>query len=100
MASLFGGGSTASTVSPALEALFATGFESDRRLKRDIEPIGREANGLMRYRFRYKKGLQKFSGYMADEVQKLFPHAVTSGADGFMRVVYGLIPGGRFTAET
>lgn len=49
---------------------------SDRRLKRDIRPIGKLPNGLNVYRFRYQWSDEETTGVMADEVRKIAPHAV------------------------
>ena len=64
---------------------------SDRRLKASITALGRAANGLMRYAYRYIAGGAMFIGYMADEVRELFPHAVVRVGD-FDMVNYGAIP--------
>lgn len=60
---------------------------SDRRLKRDIEAIGSH-KGLTVYSFRYLDGDTRHVGFMADEVEKVAPEAVSVGADGFKRVDY------------
>lgn len=62
---------------------------SDRRLKRDIEHIGENA-GLNVYSFRYLWSDEPHVGYMADEVEKLYPDAVKEIA-GFKAVNYGAI---------
>lgn len=59
---------------------------SDRRLKTDIERIG-EHKGLGVYLFRYVWGGPLHIGYMAQEVQKLYPKAVRS-ISGFLAVNY------------
>jgi hypothetical protein len=51
-------------------------FLSDRRIKRDIAPIGRLRNGLMVYRFRYIADHRMQVGLMADEVERVRPEAV------------------------
>ena len=50
---------------------------SDRRLKRDIEKTNRSLAGLPMYTFRYLWGEQLYHGVMADEVEKLYPEAVS-----------------------
>ena len=53
-------------------------FGSDRRLKEDIQKIGKADDGLPIYKFRYKndpEGLPRI-GFMADEVEKKNPDAV------------------------
>lgn len=63
---------------------------SDRRLKTDIEHIG-EWKGLPFYRFRYTFAPDEICyGVMADEVRKIFPHAVERFL-GYDRVHYGRI---------
>ncbi len=64
---------------------------SDTRLKRDIHMIGRLANGLTLYRFRYLWSDVEMVGVMAQEVLEVVPQAVTEGADGYYRVDYGLL---------
>jgi hypothetical protein len=65
-------------------------FMSDRRLKDDITPIGKLDNGLTVYKFRYK-GTEAFTmGVMADEVEKILPHAVGT-FDGYKAVNYGAL---------
>lgn len=66
---------------------------SDRRLKTDIEAVGRDAaTGLTLYTFRYLADpLRRLVGVMADEVRQVMPAAVERGADGFDRVNYGLL---------
>lgn len=61
---------------------------SDIRLKRDIARVGRLANGLNLYRYRYLWSDAVHVGVMAQEVQVLLPEAVVRGADGFLRVDY------------
>lgn len=59
-----------------------TGIGSDRRLKTDIEPVGRMDNGLTVYRYRYKAGGPVHIGVMADEVEKIRPDAYVKGGAG------------------
>lgn len=61
---------------------------SDRRLKEDIQPVGKLDSGLTVYRYRYKGESRYQIGVMADEVKDKFPKAVLRGADGFDRVDY------------
>lgn len=74
----------------ALPALFTLLGFSDRRLKSDIKWLGVMANGLSLYQYNLL-GAQEV-GYMADEVEELYPNAVMRGADGFARVAYAYIP--------
>ena len=68
-------------------------------VKENIKAIGVMNNGLTLYSFEYKDEV-KFNplttnnihvGIMADEVEQVFPHAVTTLNDGYKVVNYGLI---------
>lgn len=65
-------------------------YKSDRRLKRDIVRVGKLANGLPTYLFRYLDGDAVFHGLMSDDVRKVKPEAVIVMADGFDAVDYNL----------
>ena len=69
----------------------AGGNRSDIRLKRDIEVVGRLANGLKLYRFKYLWSDVEWVGVMAQDVLDVMPDAVTVGNDGFYRVQYDLL---------
>ncbi len=74
---------------PAARAVCATTPGcSDVRLKTDIAPLGRLANGLGLYRFRYIGDDRVFVGVMAQEVAAIRADAVMRGADGYLRVNY------------
>jgi hypothetical protein len=65
--------------------------ESDRRLKKNINQIGKSPNGLNIYSFEYidtKFGNGLFQGVMSDEVPT---EAVIKGNDGYDRVNYSLL---------
>ena len=65
---------------------------SDRRLKTNIEVVGRDANtGLKIYEFSYISKPGRFRGVMADEVKEKFPQAVERDDSGFDRVDYGML---------
>jgi hypothetical protein len=65
------------------------GHRSDIRLKDDIVPLGRLANGIGLYRFRYKdEDRTLYVGVMAQEVQNVVPRAVSRDRDGYLRVDY------------
>lgn len=69
-----------------------TAAASDRRLKGDIVAVGRLANGLTLYRFRYLWSTAEYVGVMAQDVLDVMPEAVTTDArDGYMTVNYGLL---------
>lgn len=67
----------------------ATAF-SDRRLKEDVIEVG-EAYGLPVYEFSYIGSPERHTGFMADEVEVLYPDAVTVAANGYKMVNYGKI---------
>lgn len=72
---------------------------SDIRTKQNIKLVGRLDNGLNLYEYEYKPefkdhklaGHGKFIGVMAQEVEKVIPHAVTTRADGYKVVNYGAL---------
>jgi hypothetical protein len=72
---------------------------SDIRTKENIEPIGIANNGLTVYKFEYKNEFKDHElagsgvhyGYMAQEVEQVYPHAVKTLDDGYKVVDYGLI---------
>lgn len=63
---------------------------SDRRLKEDIEKVGKTDDGLPVYTYRYKGSPTVHMGVMAQEVQKKKPEAVHK-VGGFLAVDYGAI---------
>lgn len=71
-------------------------FGSDRRLKENIHKIG-ETNGLAVYKWDWLKEYEWLVkdqvpiGFIADEVEKLYPEAVTRNKDGFQFVNYAMI---------
>jgi len=64
---------------------------SDRRLKRDVMRIGRMANGLAIYAYRYLWSPAVHVGVMAQEVMSVNPKAVIRRPDGFLMVDYSVI---------
>lgn len=68
---------------------------SDRRLKTGIRLIGRLANGLGVYSYRYRSapGVPEI-GLMADEVERINPAAVSRDSNGFAMVNYSRALGG------
>ena len=74
---------------------------SDIRMKENINPIGHLPNGLTVYEFEYKpefkdkeyNGHGKRIGVMAQEVEKVMPHAVKTLDDGYKVVLYGMLNG-------
>jgi hypothetical protein len=83
-----------------LMSLGGAAMMSDIRTKENIVPIGVLDNGLTLYSFEYKdefkdhplagEGLQV--GVMAQEVEQVYPYAVTTLNDGYKAVNYGLLP--------
>jgi hypothetical protein len=78
-------GSIASTIG-GIASIF-----SDRRLKRDIELVSREADGLGIYLCRYVWSRTRRLMVMADEVAKLRPWALGRRQAGFATVNYGAL---------
>jgi len=86
------------------QGLFSLGgaaiMACDPRMKENIQPIGVMENGLTLYSFEYKDEFKGHKlagegihvGVMADEVEKVYPYAVTTLDDGYKVVDYGLIP--------
>lgn len=68
-------------------------FASDRRLKQNIELVGKDpASGFNLYEYEYTFLPGKtFRGVMADEVEAVIPDAVLTDANGFKSVNYGMI---------
>jgi hypothetical protein len=52
---------------------------SDKREKKDIKPLGKAGSvlGLTAYEYKYKGEDKKHKGFMAQDVQKVLPEAVT-----------------------
>lgn len=86
-----------------MSGLFSLGsagiMRSDPRTKENVIKIGRMDNGLDIYAFDYKPefkaeaGHGRYIGHMADEVEALFPAAVSTDANGYKMVNYGVIYG-------
>jgi len=72
---------------------------SDIRTKENIEPIGIANNGLTIYKYEYKPEFKDHElagsgvhyGYMAQEVEQVYPYAVRTLNDGYKVVDYGLL---------
>jgi hypothetical protein len=69
------------------------GFKSDRRLKQDIELVGRDERTMLPlYEFAYKSDpSRRFLGVMADEVEAYMPEAVGESEDGYKFVNYQML---------
>jgi hypothetical protein len=72
---------------------------SDSRTKENIEIIGVANNGLTVYKYEYKPEFKDHElanhgthyGYMAQEVEQVYPYAVKTLDDGYKVVDYGLL---------
>jgi hypothetical protein len=72
---------------------------SDIRTKENIEIIGVAKNGLTVYKYEYKPEFKNHElagkgvhyGYMAQEVEQVYPYAVKTLNDGYKVVDYGLL---------
>jgi Chaperone of endosialidase len=79
--------------------LGAAAIMSDIRTKENIEPIGVANNGLTVYRYEYKPEFKDHElaghgvhyGFMAQEVEQVFPYAVHTLNDGYKVIDYGVI---------
>jgi hypothetical protein len=75
------------------------GTFSDIRTKENIEVIGVAENGLTVYKYEYKPEFKNHElaghgihyGYMAQEVEQVYPYAVKTLNDGYKVVDYGLL---------
>lgn len=77
---------TIASIAGSLASIF-----SDRRLKRDIELIRREPDGLGWYLARYVMGTKRFLMVMADEVAAIRPWALGPERAGYATVNYGAL---------
>ncbi len=82
MAGVQAGASALGAIAPLLA-------KSDRRLKTDIRKIDKLVDGLNVYAFKYIDDLVERIGLMADEVEVLYPEAVTI-VNGYKNVDYNL----------
>ena len=65
-------------------------FTSDRRLKTNIQLIGKHDNGMNIYSWDYVWG-EHSRGVMADEVEEIMPEAVVMHPTGFKMVNYSML---------
>jgi hypothetical protein len=86
-----------------MQGLFSLGgaaLMSDIRLKQNINHIGTLPNGLPFYSFEYIDAVKNHPlagegthiGVMAQEVEQVYPYAVSTLDDGYKVVNYGLLP--------
>jgi hypothetical protein len=74
-------------------------YGSDIRIKENIKRIGTLPSGLGIYEFEYKtefknkkhNGYGRYIGVMAQEVEQIFPEAVSTTEDGFKAVDYSKV---------
>tara|TARA_B100000963_G_scaffold279826_1_gene248286 strand:- start:2453 stop:3406 length:954 start_codon:yes stop_codon:yes gene_type:complete len=85
-------------VAGTVATLAALASLSDRRLKVDIKKIGTHSTGLNVYEWEWNAkafvlGLDKHprKGFIAQEVQKVFPEAVVEGSHGYLMIDYSKI---------
>jgi hypothetical protein len=79
--------------------LGAAALMSDIRTKENIEPIGVADNGLTVYKYEYKPEFRDHKlaghgvhyGYMAQEVEQVYPYAVHTLNDGYKVIDYGML---------
>lgn len=66
-------------------------MSSDRRLKENLKKIGEKSSGLPVYTFNYIGDPTEQIGCIADEVEKIFPEAVSYRDDGYAQVDYRMV---------
>jgi hypothetical protein len=71
-------------------AMMPAGTFSDRRLKTNIQLIGKHDNGMNIYSWDYVWG-EHSRGVMADEVEEIMPEAVVMHPTGFKMVNYSML---------
>jgi len=72
-------------------AMAAAMMMSDKRLKENINKIGKTNEGLPIYTYNYKGEQKTQMGVMAQEAEKKFPDAVAVHPSGYKMVNYGLL---------
>jgi hypothetical protein len=88
-----------SQMTQGLFSLGGAALMSDIRTKENIEVIGVAENGLTVYKYEYKPEFKDHElagkgvhyGYMAQEVEQVYPYAVKTLDDGYKVVDYGLL---------
>ena len=91
-AGIHGGGAWGNDTNAAYDS--AVFFPSDVRLKRDVTLLGRRADGLGVYAYRYLWSDAVYVGVMAQEVALVHPAAVVRDElTGYMAVNYGMLSG-------
>jgi len=91
-AGIHGGGAWGNDTNAAYDS--AVFFPSDVRLKRDVTLLGRRADGLGVYAYRYLWSDAVYVGVMAQEVALVHPAAIVRDElTGYMAVNYGMLSG-------
>jgi hypothetical protein len=73
-------------------AMSKAGMFSDPRLKENVKEVGvDQRTALTLYEFNYLGDDKRYRGVMADEVEMVYPDAVSRDEDGFMMVDYGAL---------
>jgi len=88
------GGATLDLATAAAGSIGGAAAASDRRLKKDVQEIGKTESGLPLYLFRYLWDSENESpriGVMAQDVLEVMPDAVLTRPDGFLMVDYARI---------
>ena len=84
-------------VAAGVGTLMKAGLFSDKRLKENIKPIGKSANGHNLYTWDWNEKAKGFgvdspsTGVIAQEVMKYMPEAVFKDASGYYKVNYGVL---------
>lgn len=73
------------------QAAGAAAAGSDIRLKTDIVAVGKNADGITVYQYKYKDGSGPYVGVMAQEVAEKRPDALGPKINGYMSVDYSKI---------
>ena len=84
-----GGGGSSSALGAIVGG--AIGAFSDRRLKDNVIEVGELVKGIKVYLYNYLWDAQQRIGLMADEVEKVFPAAVSTDVNGFKRIDYAKV---------
>jgi len=93
-----GGGSGTNTSGSAGTTGTGGGTTSDIRAKENIELIDVHPDGFGIYEFEYKPefkktaGYGRYRGYMAHEVEKVYPNAVITLGSGYKAIKYAEVP--------
>ena len=99
------GGAAAGKGALAGGGLGLLGLLSDRRLKKNIEAIGKHPNGLTMYTWEWndtakEAGFDVYptSGFIAQEAQKIYPEHVFEHESGYLMIDYVTLEGRRSAA--